>query len=160
MSDIAEELYFTWLIPNQLAASKGPRSKEDLKFLKDSGVDCLIRLADIDETLVSSKDVLEAGLEDYHEPVPDYCPPSQAQLDRLVHYIDTKIKEGKRVAVSCRAGVGRTGTLLACYLIYTGLNYEAALARVRENRLGSVKTSQQESAVKRYALRLGRGLVY
>ncbi|MFN3621719.1 MAG: hypothetical protein ACK4TI_02415, partial [Nitrososphaerales archaeon] len=84
MSNLAEELYFTWLIPNQLAASRGPRSKEDLKFLKDSGIDCLIRLADIDETLVSPKDVLEAGLEDYHEPVADYCPPSQAQLDRLI----------------------------------------------------------------------------
>lgn len=157
MNSSAEDLFFTWLIPNQLAASRGPRSKEDLLFLKDSGIDCLIRLADIDETPISSKDVLEAGLEDYHEPVPDYCPPSQAQLDRLVLYIDRKISEGKRVAVSCRAGLGRTGTLLACYLIYKGLDHETALAKVRENRPGSVKTYQQESAVKRFALRLKYG---
>lgn len=154
MRNLEEELFFTWLIPNQLAASRGPRSKEDLRFLKEIGVDCLIRLADIDEVSVTPKDVSEAGLEDFHEPVPDYCPPSQAQLDRLVSYIDSKIKEGKRVAVSCRAGLGRTGTLLACYLVHKGLDYESALAKVRENRPGSVKTFQQENAVRRYALRL------
>ena len=156
MSNLSEELYFTWLIPNQLAACRGPRSIDDLRFLKASGVDCLIRLADIDETMVTSKDVADAGLMDYHDPVPDYCPPSQAQLDRLVQYIDEKIKEGKRVAVSCRAGVGRTGTVLACYLIYKGWDYQSALAEVRSNRPGSVKTVQQENAVKRYAQRLNR----
>jgi len=156
MGDPSEELYFTWLIPNKLAGCRGPRNIDDLKFLKAAGVDCLIRLADIDETLVSPKDVADAGLEDYHEPVPDYCPPSQAQLDRLILYIDKKINEGKRVAVSCRAGVGRTGTVLACYLVYKGLDWESALAEVRRNRPGSVKTLQQESAVKRYAQRLNR----
>jgi len=154
MNDLSEELYFTWLIPNKLAGCRGPRNIDDLKFLKAAGVDCLIRLADIDETLVSAEDVGEAGLEDYHEPVPDYCPPSQAQLDRLILYIDKKINEGKRVAVSCRAGVGRTGTVLACYLVYKGLDYESALTTVRGNRPGSVKTLQQENAVKRYAQRL------
>lgn len=156
MSDLSEELYFTWLIQNKLAGCRGPRNIEDLKSLKDAGVNCLIRLADIDETFVSSTEVAEAGLEDYHEPVPDYCPPSQAQLDRLVLYIDRKVNEGKRVAVSCRAGVGRTGTVLACYLVYKGLDYESALAQVRRNRPGSVKTLQQENAVKRYAQRLNR----
>jgi atypical dual specificity phosphatase len=156
MEDLSEELYFTWLIPDKLAACRGPRNLGDLKFIKAAGVDCLIRLADIDETLVSSKDVAEAGLEDYHEPVPDYCPPSQAQLDRLILYIDKKIDEGKRVAVSCRAGVGRTGTVLACYLVYKGLDSQSALAAVRRNRPGSVKTPQQENAVKRYAQRLNR----
>jgi atypical dual specificity phosphatase len=157
MGDPSKELYFTWLIPGKLAGCRGPRNIDDLKFLKAAGIDCLIRLADIDETLVSSKDVAEAGLEDYHEPVPDYCPPSQAQLDRLIPYIDKKINEGKRVAVSCRAGVGRTGTVLACYLVYKGLDWESALAEVRRKRPGLVKTLQQESAVKRYAQRLNRG---
>jgi len=96
-------------------------------------------------------------LEDYHEQVPDYCPPSQAQLDRLLLYIDNKkINEGKRVAVSYRAGVGRTGTVLACYLVSKGLDWDSALAEVRRNRPGSVKTLQQENAVKRYAQRLNR----
>ena len=156
MGDPSEELYFTWLIPNKLAACKGPRNIDDLKFLKAAGVDCLIRLTDIDETLVSPKDVADACLEDYHEPVPDYCPPSQAQLDRLLLYIDKKINEGKRVAVSYRAGVGRTGTVLTCYLVSKGLDWDSALAEVRRNRPGSVKTLQQENAVKRYAQRLNR----
>ncbi len=77
--NIDEELSFTWLIPDQLAGCRGPRSIKELNHLKKAGVDCLIRLADIDETQVTTEDVLRAGLEDYHEPVPDYCPPSQAQ---------------------------------------------------------------------------------
>ena len=50
--------------------------------------------------------------------------------------------------------MGRTGTALACYLVYKGLDWESALAEVRRNRPSSVKTPQQENAVKRYAQRL------
>jgi atypical dual specificity phosphatase len=59
------------------------------------------------------------------------------------------------VAVHCGGGLGRTGTLLACYLVSAeGLPADAAIARVRAARPGSVETEDQEQAVRRYAERL------
>jgi atypical dual specificity phosphatase len=58
------------------------------------------------------------------------------------------------VAVHCAAGLGRTGTVLAAYLVARGEEPRAALARVRDLRPGSVETADQERAVEAYARRL------
>ena len=50
---------------------------------------------------------------------------------------------GHSVAVYCEAGIGRTGTLLAGYLIASGLAPDAAIARVRSLRRGAIETPQQ-----------------
>jgi len=91
-----------------------------------------------------------------HLPVADFTPPSPAQLDRGAAAIAEAIAAGERVAVHCGAGKGRTGTLLACYLVYQGLAADAAIARVRAVRPGSVETRAQAAAVKAYQDRYGR----
>lgn len=52
------------------------------------------------------------------------------------------------VAVHCMHGHGRTGTLLACYLVKTqkipGVD---AIKKIREMRKGSIETTEQEKAV-------------
>ena len=48
-------------------------------------------------------------------------------------------------------GVGRTGTVLACYLVHRGATAVDAINRVRELRPGSVQTPEQEAAVLQYA---------
>ena len=150
----AEDLNFTWLIDGRLAGCRGPESDEDLIFIREQGVKALVRLTDIDEAKVSTEQVSRAGLKDLHEPVSDYCPPSQAQIDRIIRFIDEHLSIGEPVAVSCRAGLGRTGTVLACYLIHLGRSVDEALRMVRKNRPGSVATWTQVDAVKKYGQRI------
>lgn len=61
------------------------------------------------------------------------------------------IAAGRVVAVHCGGGLGRTGTLLACYLARRGLNPADAIAQVRRVRPVSVETRVQVAAVEAYA---------
>jgi atypical dual specificity phosphatase len=68
-------------------------------------------------------------------------------------FLFLEVCEGARsrregVAVHCRAGMGRTGTCLAAYLMrYSGLPARQAIDAVRRARPGSVETRQQEEAL-------------
>jgi atypical dual specificity phosphatase len=88
---------------------------------------------------------------DLYEPVPDFAPPTLDQLERMVLFIQEQIEKWERpVVVTCFAGLGRTGTVLACYLVYTGYTPEAAIDLIRELRPRSIQTVAQEDSVRRF----------
>ena len=95
-----------------------------------------------------------AGLVDLAEYVPDTQPPTMPQIDRIVAFIDRQIEDRRAVVVSCMAGIGRTGTVLACYLMHTGYAAKDALEMVRRLRPGSVESPPQEEFVYAYEQRL------
>ena len=55
----------------------------------------------------------------------------------------------------CDAGLGRTGTVLAAYLVSRGESASAALEKVRAMRPGSVETPDQEQVITKYAELVG-----
>jgi atypical dual specificity phosphatase len=144
---------FSWIIDNKLAGSRGPRSKAALVFLKQQGARALVRLIEPHEADVTTKEINEVGLEDYSEPVPDFHAPTQAQIDKIIAYIDSRVDAGVPVAVSCNAGIGRTGVILACYLVHKGLTAKEALELVRKKRRRRPEVPEQIAAVEDYALR-------
>ncbi len=75
----------------------------------------------------------------------------------MVDFINKSISEGKPVGVSCGAGLGRTGTVLACYLVSLGHSAEVAIGMVRTKRPGSIETETQEEAIKEYAAKITNG---
>ena len=68
----------------------------------------------------------------------------------LVKQIDNDVP----VVVSCKAGQGRTGTVLACYLVHTGYGAKDAIERVRSLRSGSIQSPHQQDFVYMYEERL------
>ena len=85
------------------------------------------------------------GIEQLHEPLVDFGTPSVEQLDRCVDWIDAQRAAGRAVAVHCMAGIGRTGTVLAAWLIAQGATAEEAAAEVRRLRPGSIETAGQRA---------------
>ena len=69
----------------------------------------------------------------------------------MLAFIDEQTGAGRPVAVSCYAGIGRTGTVLACCLVSRGASPADAVAEVRRLRPGSIQTPEQEAAVYEYA---------
>lgn len=58
-------------------------------------------------------------------------------------------KEGGAIGIHCLMGRGRTGTMLACYLV-TSEDYTAddAISETRHRRRYSIETHRQEQAVR------------
>ena len=55
------------------------------------------------------------------------------------------------VGVHCAMGCGRTGTILACYLVAReGYSADDAIIETRKRRRGSIETRRQEQAVRDY----------
>lgn len=141
------------MIDKRLAGSRGPRSRSDLIALKQQNLGALVRLVEPFEAWVTSKEVNEAGLEDYNEPIPDFHAPTQQQINKIIMYIDSHIENSIPVGVSCNAGIGRSGVILACYLVHKGLNAREALELVREKRGRGPEVPEQIMAIEEYWLR-------
>lgn len=149
--------HFSFVIPGQLAGLARPGSWRaldlDLRELAGEGITALVSLT---ESALDEETVRAAGLAYLHLPVLDFSPPSPDQVDRFVAFAKETIATGGAVAVHCTAGMGRTGTMLACYLAAIGETPEEAIESVRRIRPGSIETHEQEEAVRACAMRHGR----
>jgi protein-tyrosine phosphatase len=67
-------------------------------------------------------------------PIRDFSIPSSAGLAETLDVIDAELDRGGVVYVHCWAGCGRTGIVVACWLIRHGRSPEDALADVARHR--------------------------
>jgi atypical dual specificity phosphatase len=140
---------FSWVIDGQLAACVDPTAgRQAAAELRRGNVRLLINLHEKPDSV----DLLaELGAQTLHLPVLGSYAPTQAQLDAGVAAIRSALARGEPVAVHCGAGLGRTGTLLAAYLVSEGQSADEAMASVRALRPGSIETLEQEQAIYEYA---------
>jgi len=137
---------FSWIIEREIAGMARPREGA-FEALREIGVRGLVSLT-IDS--VWSED--DCGIARLHVPVGDFTPPTIEQMETILDFI----RNNSPVAVHCLVGHGRTGTVLAGYLVAEhGYAPATAIARIRELRPGSIETAGQESFIYQVAERPG-----
>jgi atypical dual specificity phosphatase len=141
---------FSWIEKPLLAALAQPSSAEDLVWLRKQGIEVLLSLT---EDRPRRDWVEQASLLVFHEPLMDMEAPTQEQLDRCVSAVRRATERNMGVAIHCGAGLGRTGTVLAAYLVATGMDANTAISRIRRLRPGSIETEEQAQAVYAFARR-------
>jgi atypical dual specificity phosphatase len=133
-----------WLLTDRLLACAYPRRQAGLAALAQQGVSVVVNLH---QRAHHPSRLARFGLTEIHLPVADFTAPSPEQLELGVEAIDKALAEGRRVAVHCGGGLGRTGTLLGCYLIRQGMSTVDAIKHVRAVRPGSIETRDQVNAI-------------
>lgn len=82
--------------------------------------------------------------------MPDFTAPSLAQMAEFVALVEDSVASGDSVGVHCTAGLGRSGTMSAAYLVSTGASAGNAISTIRKLWPGSIETESQEDAIRRF----------
>jgi dual specificity MAP kinase phosphatase len=84
-------------------------------------------------------------------PTIDDTPPTIAQLSQGVRFIQAEIAAGGKVYVHCMLGVGRSATMVAAYLVATGMTPTAAWKTIRRHRPFIQPTLGQQARLAEFA---------
>jgi len=143
---------FSFVIEGVLAGMERPgtfaRLRDDLEFLKLHKIHSIVSLT---EHPLERAFIDEFGFRYLHLPVADFTPPSIEQIEKFLSFQRRSEADTLATVVHCGAGLGRTGTMLACVLVSRGVPPEAAIDHVRTQRPYSIETVEQEDSIRHYA---------
>lgn len=128
----------------------------DVPRLKALGVAGVVTLNESYETLVSTSLYLDHGINHLVIPTRDYLfAPSDGDIDRAIEFIHSNASCGKTTYVHCKAGRGRSTTIVLCYLVkHKDMTPEDAYDYVRSIRPRVLLAPSQWQAVQEYYARV------
>lgn len=121
---------------------------DDLAWLREQGIGALLTLT---EEPLPLDALARHDLDGLHIPVLDMSAPTPRQFEEALAFIDRMRAAGRAVAVHCLMGQGRTGTILAAYLIRAGASADEAVTRVRAVCPNAVCAPVQQGALRAFA---------
>lgn len=113
---------------------------DEISGWRAEGIDVVVSLLEREEVseldLQREADLCRAqGMEFISFPIPDRgVPSSLREAAALIGSIETRINDGKAVAVHCRAGIGRSSLIAACALVRLGTEATAAFEAISKAR--------------------------
>jgi protein-tyrosine phosphatase len=137
-----------WVEPGRLLAGPYP---DDPAALAAAGIAATVDLTESGEGW-SDYWSEQPALEHHRIGLEDFAPPSEHDMRRVLATVDELLERGAPVYVHCRGGRGRTGCVVACYLIERGAAPSAALDAVRQwcGHDHSPETEEQRELVRRW----------
>jgi len=128
-----------WVVPGLVLAGEHPlgssaeKTRDRLQRLRAAGIECFIDLTRPGE-IARYDEQLPMDVEYLRKPIKDHgLPESRADMADILATIRQAQQQGRPVYVHCRAGIGRTGMVMGCLLVESGLAGEEALREL--NRL-------------------------
>jgi atypical dual specificity phosphatase len=151
-------LNFSWVVEGKLAGSARPGKfgksdiQQDLDLLYQSGIRAImsVMVEDLPEAQADGR------FQYLHLPVYGFTPPTPDQMAEALAFIESNNAADRPVLVHCAEGVGRTGTVLACYLVSLGQDPTEAVRLLRKLRPNSVEHSSQMEAIYSFAYKLNQ----
>lgn len=137
-------LYWIAVENLKLAIAARPRGNDwldgDMRSLRAAGIDALVSALTLPEAeelgLKDEEDCCRrCGIEFLSFPIEDRAVPGTANaFDTFLRDLSAHLGKGKRVAIHCRAGIGRSAIIAACVLTRNGLSAEAAFSAIEKAR--------------------------
>ena len=140
-----------WVQPGRLLAGEYPgalqdeRARQKLRQLLEAGVSFFLDLTEEGEYglkpyapfLHEEAAALGCSTEHRRRPIRDMETPTQEEMAGILDTIDAALDAGHTVYVHCYGGIGRTGTVIGCYLVRHGMSGEEALEEIAGLRQGT-----------------------
>ena len=135
-----------WVVPGRFLAGEYPgatyrqAAAEKVRTLLQAGIDHFIDLTQRRDRLapyaeIAAQEAARLGMEVVHEhhPIVDLGVPRRPEeLAGILDAIDEALADGRNVYVHCWGGIGRTGTVVGCWLVRHGRTGHEALAQIAE----------------------------
>ncbi|XP_070598899.1 dual specificity protein phosphatase CDC14B isoform X3 [Erythrolamprus reginae] len=164
----AENGDFNWIIPQKIMAFSGPHSRSRIEngyphhapeayfpYFRRHNVTTVIRL---NKKMYDCRRFKDAGFDHYDLFFADGSIPNDAIIKAFLNICENA--EGA-IAVHCKAGLGRTGTLIGCYIMkHYRMTAAETIAWIRICRPGSVIGTQQHFLLEKQAELWLEGDVY
>ncbi len=143
---LPDEMDYYWLKSNKILVGQVPKTSDDIHRLKSLGVGQIISLLEDDYGLESTwANTLKVGYKRFS--IPDFGTPGLDVLFSIITAMEECIASGHVVYVHCMMGLGRSGTVVASFLVKEGMKAKDAIKKVRDLRPGSIQTEAQEQLV-------------
>jgi len=140
-----------WIIQDKLGSMQKPGLLRDLDAdlagLEGLGARTLVTLT---QSCLDQDKLAEYGIRTIHFPIVDMSVPDVSHILQLCQQISSGIDSDDVLIVHCKAGLGRTGTVLACTLVYRGASAVDAINTIRLKNANYIQTDEQAEFVSEF----------